>query len=84
MSKIPQTDSVAELARFWDTHDLTEFDDELEEVKERAFERSGQCFVHVRLRPDEAAALHRIAKSKGVEDTELVSEWVQEKLRVSL
>jgi hypothetical protein len=26
--KIPHTDSIAELARFWDTHDLTDFEDE--------------------------------------------------------
>jgi phage terminase large subunit-like protein len=29
MSKIPQIDSVAELARFWDTHDLTDYEDEV-------------------------------------------------------
>ena len=32
---LPQTDSIQELAQFWDTHDLTEFADELEEVFER-------------------------------------------------
>jgi hypothetical protein len=36
--KIPQTDSIQELAQFWDTHDLTDFEDELEEVKESVFE----------------------------------------------
>ncbi len=34
--KIPQTDSTRELAEFWDTHDLTDFEDELEEVHEPA------------------------------------------------
>ena len=38
--KIPQTDSIEELARFWDTHDLTDFEDELEEVTEPVFEHS--------------------------------------------
>jgi hypothetical protein len=74
---------VTELARFWDTHDLTEFEDELEEVNDRVFDRGGQSFVRLCLRPEEAATLHRIAKSKGVDDTELVSEWVHEKLRAS-
>ena len=32
--RIPQTDSIRELAEFWDTHDVTDFDDELEEVTE--------------------------------------------------
>jgi hypothetical protein len=34
MNKIPKTDSIEELAKFWDTHDLTEFEDEMEEVQE--------------------------------------------------
>ena len=39
-SKIPQTDSIHELAQFWDTHDLTDFKDQLEEVTEPIFERT--------------------------------------------
>ena len=31
--------SIQELAHFWDTHDLTDFDDQLEEVKEPVFEQ---------------------------------------------
>ena len=38
--KIPQTDSIQELAHFWDTHDLTDFEAELEEVSEPVFELS--------------------------------------------
>ena len=37
--KIPETDSIQELASFWDTHDLTDFEDQLEEVTEPVFER---------------------------------------------
>ncbi len=37
--QIPQTDSITELAEFWDCHDITELEDELEEVKEPVFER---------------------------------------------
>jgi hypothetical protein len=33
-SKLPKTDSIQGLAEFWDSHDLTEFEDELEEVAE--------------------------------------------------
>ena len=80
MSKIPQTDSVAELARFWDTHDLTEFEGELEEVKTPVFERGSGNVLRVTLPPTEAAALHRAAASRGVEDAELVREWLSEKL----
>jgi hypothetical protein len=80
MSKIPQTDSVAELARFWDTHDLTEVEDELVEVRAPVFERRSEKVLRITLPPDDAAALHRAAESRGVEDTELVREWLTEKL----
>lgn len=36
--RLPQTDSIQELAHFWDTHDLADFEDELEEVTEPVFE----------------------------------------------
>lgn len=36
---IPQTDSIEELAIFWQTHDLTELEDELEEVPMPVFVR---------------------------------------------
>ena len=38
--KLPQTDSIQELAHFWGTHDLADFEEELEEVAEPVFERS--------------------------------------------
>jgi hypothetical protein len=82
-NKIPQMDSVAELARFWDVHDLTEFENDLEEAVGPVFDRAEQTVMRVRLRPEEAAALHRIARSKGVDDAELVKEWFNEKLRAS-
>jgi hypothetical protein len=37
--EIPQSDSIQELAQFWDTHDLTDFEDDLEEIPEPVFER---------------------------------------------
>ena len=42
---IPKTDSIQELAHFWDTHDLTDFEDELEEVSEPVFELGIQPLV---------------------------------------
>lgn len=51
-NKIPQTDSIQALADFWDTHDLTDFDAELEEADEPVFDR--QTTVTVRLEPDES------------------------------
>jgi len=83
MSKILQTDSVEELARFWDTHDLTDFEDELEEVSGEVFDLDRRHVVRVCLDPEGAAALHRLAQAKGTSETELVSAWVNEKLHAS-
>jgi len=79
-TKIPQTDSVEELAQFWDTHDLTDFEGELEEVRERVFER--QTVVRVRLQPEEGEALKKVAESRGVSHADLVRQWVLERIQV--
>ena len=83
MSKIPQIDSIEELAEFWDTHDVTEFEEELEEVEESIFDQGPQAVMRIRLLPDQAEALKRIAESRGVDQADLVREWVSEKLRTS-
>ena len=81
--KIPRTDSIEELVRFWDTHDLTEFKDELEEVEEPIFERRPGTVVSLHLQPQEAEAVKRVAKARGVEEATLLREWVLEKLQAS-
>ena len=78
---LPQTDSIQELAEFWDTHDVTDFEDELEEVGERVFERDADVTVH--LETDDARALRAIAQSRGVADSELVREWVLERIHAT-
>jgi len=79
--KIPQTDSIEELARFWDMHDLTNFEDELEEVTEPVFERRAVVKVHLQLK--EIEVVKEIAKSKGVSSEELIREWILEKMHIS-
>lgn len=37
--RLSQTDSIPELVNFWDTHDLTDFEAELEEVTELSSNR---------------------------------------------
>lgn len=36
----PHIDSIEELAKFWDTHDITKFEAELEEVEKPVFDRA--------------------------------------------
>ena len=76
---MPQTDSIQELARFWDTHDLTDFEDQLE-VAEPVFER--EAVVKIQLEPEQIDALNEIAKSRGVGSADLVREWVLERIHM--
>ena len=78
--KIPETDSVQELAHFWDTHDLTDFEDELEEISDPVFERAP--VMRIRLLPDEAEAVKQVAKSRGISYLDLIRQWVRKKIQV--
>ena len=79
--KIPQTDSIREMAHFWDTHDLTDFEDQLEEVTEPAFER--EKVVQVHLPPREAETVENMARSQGLNPADLIRTWIREKLQAS-
>lgn len=76
--KLPRTDSIQELAKFWDTHDLTDFEDQLEEVTAPVFVRKAS--IPVQLEAKEAKAISQIAKSKGLSQGELIRLWVQQRL----
>lgn len=82
--KLPQIDSIEELARFWDTHDLTEFGEELEEVTEPVFERKPEMTLPLHLHPQEVEAVKRAAQARGVAEAALLREWVLEKLHDSV
>lgn len=78
--RIPGTDSIEELARFWDSHDLTELEEQLEEVEEPVFQGQPSVSFNIRLSPEELESLRRIASGRGLAETALIREWVLEKL----
>src|SRR5260370_10786255 len=78
--KLPNTDSIEELARFWDTHDLTEFEEHLEEVGEPVFVRIKGRSLSIDLQPAEAQRLTKIARSKDVKETSVARQWVVQRL----
>lgn len=78
--RLPQIDSVEELARFWDTHDLTDFEADLEEVRQPVFVQAKGKVLTISLKAREAQRLKRIARSSGVKDTTLLRQWIVEKL----
>jgi hypothetical protein len=59
-------------------HDLTDFEDQLEEIAEPVYVRGAAIKVH--LQPREAKALEKMAQSKGVSGEDLVRGWVLEKI----
>ena len=81
--KLPHTDSTEELARFWDAHDLTDFEEELEEAAEPVFVRAKGASLSIDLQATEAQHLKKIARSKGVKETTVVRQWILERLHDS-
>ncbi len=77
-TKLPKSDSINALAKFWDAHDLTDFEGELEEVTEPVFERSSP--IKIQLDSREAKAVQKMAAAKGVSGSELIRAWVLQKL----
>ena len=76
MPKMPKTDSIQDLAAFWQRHDLTDFEDELEEVPGPLFQRAH--VVGVALTRDKHKALRRQQPLEG--STRQIREWVKERL----
>ena len=82
--KLPNTDSIQEPAKFWDTHDLTDFEQALEEVDGPVFVRSQGEPLSVDLPPRELQRVRWLAKCRGVNETTMVREWILERLHQSL
>lgn len=78
--EFPHPDSIEALARFWDSHDLTDFEEELEEVTAPVFERKPETVIPLHLYLEELEALRRVAQARGIEEAALLREWVLEKL----
>ena len=64
MSKIPEFKNIEVEAEFWDTHDLTDFLDEFEEV-EISVKKPLDHVLSVRLDREELQILVGLAKTRG-------------------
>jgi len=80
---LPNTDFIEELAKFWDSHDLTDFEDDLEETAEPVFVLTEGTSLSIELQPGDAQQLSGIARSKGVNESTVIQQWVVEKLQES-
>jgi hypothetical protein len=80
ITRIPDFQTVEEETEFWDTHDITDFLDELRPVRVR-FSPNLSTGMTVRLDPAEREALGRIAAEQGAGPSTLVRMWIKERLR---
>ena len=76
---IPATDSISELAAFWSTHDLTDYEDELEAVEGPVFAKPAKVEdLVLHLDPEEAVTVREAARAKGIDEAAIVREWIRE------
>ena len=79
-SRIPEFRSRQEEADWWDTHDITDYLDELRPVKVR-FAKNLSEGITVRFDPQTLRALRAEAKKKGMGPTTLARMWIMERLQ---
>lgn len=79
-SRIPEFSNYQEEARWWETHNLADYQDEFKTVKVR-FAKNLSEGLHIRLDPETLTKLRIEAKEKGIGPTTLVRMWVKEQLR---
>ncbi|MDP2905140.1 MAG: CopG family antitoxin [Candidatus Omnitrophota bacterium] len=79
MNKIPKFKSLEEERKFWDTHDSTEFLDELKPAKIK-FVRPKKKLVSLRLDTPQLACLKEIAAERGIGYLTLMRMWIIERL----
>lgn len=68
--------SIDEAARFWDTHSVADY---LEQVKEVPGVEINIVRRHFRIEKDLARKIDRIARRQGVSAETLVNQWLQQK-----
>ena len=78
-SRIPKFASWEEEAEFWDTHDITDYLDELKPVKLEFSGKLAQGLV-VRFESDTFNKIYSMAREQGVTMDALIHQWVVERL----
>lgn len=78
-SRIPKFKSLEKERKFWDTHSITDFLDELKPVKVE-FVRPRKKLVSVRLDTSQIQSLKSIAVRKGLGYLSLMRLWICERL----
>ena len=78
-SRIPDFKSRQEMAEFWDTHDASDYWEELEPVKLRVAKNLTDT-LNVRFTAEDMEQLGKVAESKGIGPSTLARMWIKERL----
>jgi hypothetical protein len=78
---IPENASREEVARFWDTHDIADYWDELEPVKVKVAKNLKHIFS-VRFEGKTLSDLDTVAEKKGLGTGALIRMWIKERLEL--
>ncbi len=80
-SKIPKFKSIEEEAEFWDTHSVTDFEDETEDVDIVVeLEKPRTDTLVIRVQKNIKDKMEKVAKKKGINVSTLVRIWLSQKL----
>lgn len=83
-NRIPDFKNRQELAKFWDTHDIADYLDELKPVKIKfELEKPRDEAIVVRVQSGIKQQLERVAKRKGLNISSLARMWLLEKLQTT-
>jgi hypothetical protein len=77
-SSISEASSYQEMAEFWDTHSLADFEDQTYEV-EMTFEPSARHNL-VNIEPELLAEVREIARARKVSTQTLVNLWLRQQV----
>ncbi len=80
VKSIPKFKSEHEEAKFWKNHSITEFEDELTEVKNVLFPKPRKRLISLRIDDTTISALKKSAGKKGVGYLTLMRMWIMERL----
>jgi hypothetical protein len=83
-TKIPKFKNYEEEAKFWDTHNITDFDEETENINILfELDKPRNETLIVRIQKDFKDKLEEVARSKGLNMSTLARMWLIEKLQTS-
>ena len=81
-SKIPTFATRDEEAKFWETHNIADFSDELKPIKAR-FAKNLSEGITIRFDKQTLNKIRTIANKKGLGPTTLARMWILEHLQVA-